>query len=174
MTAATGEQAPYVVAKIRVQSGKPGDVTLWGMSGDLYSWFEEGAANASALNEIDANGEVEYLIYDLEYSWEGSINMLRLSFDNAEVGSVIYVEELRLFTTKEDAYAYAGEEIPTRAPETEKPTEDKTEAPNENKTEAPSTEAPEQSEGGCKSVVAASVVAIVAAAAAFVALKKKD
>jgi len=175
LTMATGEEAPYVVAKLRVESGKPGDVTLWGMSGDLYSWFEEGAANASALNDIDANGEVEYLIYDLEYSWEGSINMLRLSFDNAEVGSVIYVEEIRLFTNKEEAYAYAGEEIPTRAPETEKPTEDKTEAPDENKTEAPTTDVIDDEEkGGCKSVVSASVVAIVAAAAAFVALKKKD
>ena len=174
LTMATGEEAPYVVAKIKVESGKPGDVTLWGMSGETYSWFEEGAINATAENSIDANGEVEYLIYDFEFNWSDNINMLRLSFENAEVGSVIYVEEIRFFTTKEDAYAYAGEEIPTRAPETEKPTEDKTEVPSENKTEAPTTDAPEQKEGGCKSVVAASVVAIVAAAAAFVALKKKD
>lgn len=174
ITPLTGQEAAYVVAKVKVESGNPGTPTLWGIAGEYGSWWETGVVTTTPENEVKANGEVEYLIYDLEYSWEGSINMLRLSFEDIAADAVLYVEELRLFTSKEDAYAYAGEEIPTRAPETEKPTEDKTEAPDENKTEAPSTEAPEQSKGGCQSVVAASVVAIVAAAAAFVALKKKD
>lgn len=173
LTSLTGEEAAYVVAKIKVESGNPGIPTLWGIAGDYGSWWETGVVTAAPKNEMKANGEVEYLIYDLQYSWEGSINLFRLSFEGMEAGAVVYVEELQIFTNKEDAYAYAGEEIPTKAPETEKPTEDKTEDPGENKTEAPSTEAPEQSEGGCKSVVAVSVVAIVAAAA-FVALKKKD
>ena len=174
LTPLTGKEAAYVVAKIKVESGNPGIPTLWGIAGDYGSWWETGVVTAAPKNEMKANGEVEYLIYDLEYSWEGSINLFRLSFEGMEAGAVVYVEELQIFTNKEDAYAYAGEEIPTKAPETEKPTEDKTEDPGENKTEAPSTEAPEQSEGGCKSVVAVSAVAVVAAAAAFVALKKKD
>ena len=173
LTPLTGEEAAYVVAKVKVESGNPGIPTLWGIAGEFGSWWETGVVTAAPENEMTANGEVGYLIYDLEFSWSGSINLLRLSFEGMEADAVVYVEELQIFTNKQDAYAYAGEEIPTRAPETEKPTdtEDKTEAPT---TEAPTTDAPEQKEGGCKSVVAASVVAIVAAAAAFVALKKKD
>jgi hypothetical protein len=87
--------------------------------------------------------------------------------------ATVYVEEIQLFTTKEEAYAYAGQEIPTQAPETEEPTtEEITEAVTTEKTEN-TTEA-EKSEGGCKSAVAMSLVAFVAVAAACVALKKKD
>ena len=123
---------------------------------------------------MKANGEVEYLIYNLEAAWAGSINMLRLSFEDMAADAVLYVEEIRLFASMEDAYNYAGEEILTRPPVVVDPGEDKTETPStEAKTEEVTTDS-EKTEGGCKSVVAASVVAVVAAAAAFVALKKKD
>jgi hypothetical protein len=58
-------------------------------------------------------------------------------------------------------------EAPTAAPETEAP---ETEAPA---TDAPATEAPTtEAEGGCGSVIGFSVIAVLAAAAAAVALKK--
>ena len=80
-----------------------------------------------------------------------------------------------LFDTLENALAATGSEkatepeteAPTQAPETEAPTE----APAGNATE-PNTEAP--AESGCGSVVGFGAVAILAAAAAAVALKKKD
>ena len=59
-------------------------------------------------------------------------------------------------------------------PVTEAPTEVPTEAPTETPTEAP-TEAPTETEapaGGCKSVIGFSAIAVLAAAAAAVALKK--
>ena len=63
-------------------------------------------------------------------------------------------------------------EAPTAAPETEAPeTEAPTAAPETN---APETTAPATTEGGCASVVGFGAVAVLAAAAAFVALKKKD
>jgi hypothetical protein len=58
-------------------------------------------------------------------------------------------------------------EAPTAAPETEAP---ETEAPA---TDAPATEAPTtETEGGCGSVIGFSAIAILAAAAAAIALKK--
>jgi hypothetical protein len=69
----------------------------------------------------------------------------------------------------------------TEAPETEAKTEAATQAPEtEAATQAPAadTKAPETTaaatEGGCASVVGFGAVAVLAAAAAFVALKKKD
>lgn len=174
LTPLTGEEAAYVVAKIRVESGNPGTPTLWGIAGDYGSWWETGVVTAAPENEMKANGEVEYLIYNLEAAWAGSINMLRLSFEDMAADAVLYVEEIRLFASMEDAYNYAGEEILTRPPVVVDPGEDKTETPStEAKTDEVTTDS-EKTEGGCKSVVAASVVAVVAAAAAFVALKKKD
>lgn len=173
LTLLNGEDIPYAVVKLKAEGESITKVNLVPAAGDHHAWFEAVDNTAENVNELKANGETEYLIFDLSYTWEGGINLICLAFPEMTADSTVYVEEIQLFTNKEAAYAYAGEEIPTRAPETEKPTEDKTEAPDENKTEAPSTDTPEE-KGGCKSVVAASVVAVVAAAAACVALKKKD
>ena len=63
-------------------------------------------------------------------------------------------------------------EAPTAAPDTEAPTEAATQAATEAGTSA-GTQAPTEDEG-CASVVGMGAVAVLAAAAAFVALKKKD
>ncbi len=174
LTLLNGEDIPYAVVKLKAEGESITKVNLVPAAGDHHAWYEAVDNTVENDNEIKANGETEYLIFDLSYTWEGGINLICLAFPDMAADATVYVEEIQLFTNKEEAYAYAGEEIPTKAPETEKPTEDKTEVPSENKTEAPTTDAPEQKEGGCKSVVAASVVAVVAAAAACVALKKKD
>ncbi len=174
----TGEEAQYVVVKMKVESGKVGDMNLLPAAGDTHSWFEAGQDSVTTDKGVDSSGEIEYLLFDMADSWSGSINLICLQFLEMEPNAVAYVEEVRLFATMEEAYAYAGAEMPTTEAETEEPVEDKTEASTTDAptTDAPeaTTEAPEQSEGGCKSVVAASVVAVVAAAAACVALKKKD
>ena len=78
-------------------------------------------------------------------------------------------------TTPEETEAPTEE--PTEAPETEEPTEEPTEAPTDAATDAPATDAPAteqetEAEGGCGSVIGFSAIAILAAAAAAVALKK--
>ena len=175
LTLLNGEDAEYAVVKLKIEGGNVGTVNLYGAAGDNHAYYEAAEDSCVVANEnaIKANGETEYLIFDMFYTWEGGINLICLEFVEMDANAIVYVEEIQLFKNKEEAYAYAGVEIPTKAPDTEKPTE-----PDDDVTTAPAddvtTEAPEQNEGGCKSVVAVSVVAIVAAAAAFVALKKKD
>ncbi|MBQ7911175.1 MAG: PT domain-containing protein, partial [Clostridia bacterium] len=77
-------------------------------------------------------------------------------------------------TTPEETEAPTEE--PTEAP-TEEPTEEPTEAPTDAATDAPATDAPAteqetEAEGGCGSVIGFSAIAVLAAAAAAVALKK--
>jgi hypothetical protein len=91
------------------------------------------------------------------------------------------------FRSIAEAQAYTSARL-NMAPETEAPTEEKTEAPTDEVTEAPETNAPEQggdatqapdgeqttapAKEGCGSVIGFSAIAILAAAAAAVALKK--
>ena len=89
------------------------------------------------------------------------------------------------FRSIEEAQAYTSARL-SMEPETEAPTEEKTEAPTDEVTEAPTdaetdapatdapaTEAPtEAPKSGCGSVIGFSAIAILAAAAAAVALKK--
>ena len=68
----------------------------------------------------------------------------------------------------ESAFSYAGREMETEAPKTEAP-----------ETQAPETQAPAQTtepagKSGCGSMIGFGAIAVVAAAAAAVALKKKD
>ena len=91
------------------------------------------------------------------------------------------------FRSIAEAQAYTSARL-SMEPETEAPTEEKTEAPTDEVTEAPETNAPEQggdatqapdgeqttapAKEGCGSVIGFSAIAILAAAAAAVALKK--
>ena len=82
----------------------------------------------------------------------------------------------QFFEDLDAALAATGSEKATEAPETEAP---ETDAPE---TEAPATEAPEApaetdapaKKGGCGGVIGMGAVAVLTAAAAAVALKKKD
>lgn len=77
-------------------------------------------------------------------------------------------------TTPEETEAPTEEETEAPTEEaTEAPTDAETEAPTEAPTDAPATDAPtEPAEGGCGSVIGFSAIAVLAAAAAAVALKK--
>ncbi len=175
VTLLDGDSVSYAVVKYKLEGGNIGKVNMYAAAGDYHSWFEarDNGCMFANENEIKATGEVAYLIYDLSYSWEGVINIISLEFTEMDANAVAYVEEIQLFNSKEEAYAYAGEEIPTKAPATEEPTTEPAGEVTTEKAETTTTEA-EKSEGGCKSAVAMSVVAFVAVAAACVALKKKD
>ena len=113
-----------------------------------------------------------------QVSWTAYDNGINLELDYVDgieftcPGIVVVSPE---DTTPEETEAPTEPE--TDAPETEEPTEEPTEAPTDAATDAPATDAPAteqetEAEGGCGSVIGFSAIAVLAAAAAAVALKK--
>ena len=105
-----------------------------------------------------------------------SLNWAYSIGDETNIGAEFKILGFEFFNTVEDALAATGGEAAT-----EPPTEPKTEAPTDEPTEAPTADAGNNgdngdttTDGGCASVIGMGAVAVLAAAAAFVALKKKD
>ncbi len=137
--------------------------------------------------------EYSYVIVDLTDMWEGRINSVRLDW-TGDVGSEYYIEYMAFFRSPEEALAYGeayvvkqGVDIEDSADETDAPTDDAgedTDAPTAEGDTAADTQAPTaegdttvddgDTAGGCASVVGFGSVAILAAAAAAVACKKKN
>ena len=145
------------------------------------------------IDEYDFGEGWSMSIADLtdDPDWEGKMNGLRLDFYDIdymdEEGKSFDLAYFAAFRTVEEAEQYAkdyllallGKMPETEAPTTEAPT---TEAPT---TEAPTTEAPATGEGevttedtvstgGCKTLVAMPVVALVAMLGVAFVAKKKD
>ena len=133
-------------------------------------------------NQIKCDGTEEYWIFDFsDESDFGSevINNMQINWaysmgEESNLNAEFVLMGFQFFDSMDDALAATGGEKATEAP-TEEPTEaPETEAP----TDAPATEAPTTPEteapvkGGCGSVIGFSAVAVLAAAAAAVALKK--
>ena len=169
--------------------------TLWYAAGEITS------ANTNytypfSIYDGEFFGEDEEYIFvpvDLTDMWEGRINGIRLDFNMADESTREF--ELcfaGMFRSVEEAYTYANNwlakgGVETKDPTaTETPTEPDTDAPADETTAAPDAEttAPSAEEttaatneteaaaSGCGSVIGFSAVAILAAAAAAVALKK--
>ena len=131
-------------------------------------------------NEIKCDGTEEYWIFDFSDEsdfYSGVINSMSINWaysvgEEENLGAEFVLLGFQFFDTLEDALNATGGEEATEAPteeKTEAPTEEATEAP----TDAPATEAPtEAPKSGCGSVIGFSAVAVLAAAAAAVALKK--
>jgi hypothetical protein len=131
-------------------------------------------------NEIKCDGTEEYWIFDFSDEsdfYNGVINSMSVNWaysvgEEENLGAEFVLLGFQFFDTLEDALNATGGEEATEAPteeKTEAPTEEATEAP----TDAPATEAPtEAPKSGCGSVIGFSAVAVLAAAAAAVALKK--
>ena len=133
-------------------------------------------------NNIKCDGSEEYWIFDFTDEKEFSadiINSLNINWaysmgEESNLRAEFVIMGFQLFDTLENALAATGGEKATEAP-----TEEKTEAPTDPATEAPAptvteptTEAPVES--GCGSVMGFGAAAVLVAAAAVVALKKKD
>ena len=168
--------------------------TLWYAAGEI-----PGATNGYtvpfSIYDGEFYGEDEEYIFvpvDLTDLWEGRFNSIRLDFNMAdETTREFDLCFAGMFRSVDEAYTYANNwlsantEVETKDPNateeetTEAPTEAATTAPAEEATtaapdadvttEATETEAPKS---GCGSVIGFSAVAILAAAAAVVALKK--
>lgn len=171
----SAENIKYIAVKLKI-SGTIEDMNIWGLAGDHNSIHDTGALMAD--NWPQCNGESEYMLFNMEEQWTGLINQFAFQIVNPAADAVIYIEEIALFTNGDDAYAYAGMDKETEAPETEA---SDTEAPETNApaagTEAPETEAPAAetdapAKDGCGSVIGFSAAAILMAAAAAFIFKK--
>ncbi len=134
-------------------------------------------------NSIKCDGSEEYWIFDFtdekDFS-ENVINSISINWaysvgEESNIGAEFVLMGLELYDTMENALAATGSEkatepeteAPTQAPETEAPTQAPAGAVTDPETEAPA-------ESGCGSVMGFGAVAVLAAVAAAVALKKKD
>jgi hypothetical protein len=167
--------------------------TMWYAAGEIPG-ATDGYTLPFSIYDGEFYGEDEEYIFvpvDLTDMWEGRFNSIRLDFNMADESTREF--ELcfaGMFRSVDEAYTYANEwlagntEVETKDPNaTEPETEPETEAPTEAETEAPTaapeagdtTAAPQETEApkeGCGSVIGFGAVAILAAAAAAVALKK--
>ena len=172
--------------------------TLWYAAGD-YSGATNGLTVPFSVYDGEFYGSGEEYVFvpvDLTDLWEGRINSIRLDLAIAdEANREFDVCFAGMFRSEEEAYTYAKEylvtagvldpnateapettaEPETAAPETNAPAGETNAPADETKAPAGETTAPAATtEGGCASVIGMSAVAVLAAAAAFVALKKKD
>ena len=172
--------------------------TLWYAAGEVL-----GAQNDcqfpfsiydGEMYEAADGTEYFYMLIDLDGMWEGKINTIRMDLAMQDEASREFdILFAGMFRSYDEGKAYGEEHLKTigvldsdwteapettAAPETEAPETNATVDTNATDTGAADTKAPETTaattEGGCASVIGMSAVAVLAAGAAFVALKKKD
>ena len=157
--------------------------TLWYAAGNVAS-----ASNGYTLpfsvydGEMYDVGDDEYIFIpmDLTDLIDGRIHGMRVDMAMPDADTREFdVCFAGMFRSEEEAYAYVEAWFAEMNIETEAPEEDTTAAPADETTAAPTetTAAPAETDPvkeGCGSVIGVSAVAILAAAAAAVALKKKE
>ncbi len=165
------QEYPYVVIKLKID-GYVDDFELFYCAGEVTAATPGVSTNTDY--PCDASGEIEYIIYDLTGDCEGVYNQFRFDPVGAEEDTMIYLYEVALFATEDEAIAYAGldqeETEETTVEESEETTAEETEKES---TKKPSATKPVEEEKGCGSIISiGAVVAIVALGA--VCIKKKD
>lgn len=162
---------PFVVFKLKIE-GYVDDLELFYAAGEITG--PTGGYSTTTDYPCECNGEVEYIIFDLTGDCEGNYNAFRFDAMGADEDTLIFLYEMALFATIEEAEAYAQIEE-TEAPETEETTEEATtEAPQtEEQTTTADTRPPREEKKDCNSVVSiGAIVAIVSLG--IVCIKKKD
>ena len=185
-----GSRGDYVVIRYRTSSDKGGDLGLSYRTGETPEYD----LDMCYYDGVGTDGEWHTVIFYMtgEPGWNGAnfiLNLCLVPFYDAEdfaqeTFDVAWIKFYQNDPTDlyEGDFYVAGSEEETTAEETEAPTEEATTAPAED-TEAPTnapevtTEAPTDApveKKGCGSVIGFGAVAVMAAMAAAVALKKKD
>ena len=173
LTPLTGEEVSYIVLRFAVpEDGYYDDFEIYHCAGTLAAPTEEAKATSEYCDE--ANG-FTYFIFNLEGAWEGDIHQLRIDPIGMDEGNVIYLMEIAMFKTEEDAYNWCGfeEEEETEASTTEEAatTEAQTEEETEADTKKPAAK-PEEKKG-CGGVVSVgAIIAIISLG--IVCINKKD
>lgn len=173
LTPLTGEEASFLVLKVFVpEGGYYDDFELFYCAGDTVSPTQDMATYSEYCDE--ANG-FAYFIYNLEGLWSGNIHLLRIDPTGLDEGDILYVNELAMFKTEDEAIAWCGFE----EKETEETTEEQTEEPTtaevttEEQTTKPESIRPKDEKKDCKGVIGVGAfVAIISLG--IVCFKKKD
>ena len=171
--------------------------TIWYAAGDVTG-AQDGYYSTFSIYDgkfyEDAEGnEYVFVPFDMEDLWEGRINSIRVDINMTDPENREFdICFAGMFRSEEEAFVYAEEYLAAKGVDVTV-----TEAPNttaEPETQAPDTNAADTNAtvdtnggegvgtnagngkptGGCASVVSFGAVAVLATAAAFVALKKKD
>jgi hypothetical protein len=171
------EKYKVVVLKVKAPAicleSDPNMTVMVGRDTEIYG--------KEVANQIKCDGTEEYWIFDFSDEpdfYSDVISSIKINWaysvgEESNLDAEFVLMGFQFYKTIEDAMSATGGEAAT-----EKPTEAPTEAPEtEAPTDAPATEAPttqetEPAKGGCGSVIGFSAIAVLAAAAAAVALKK--
>jgi hypothetical protein len=171
------EKYKVVVLKVKAPAvcldSDPNMTVMVGRDTEIYG--------KEVANQIKCDGTEEYWIFDFSDEpdfYSDVISSMKINWaysvgEESNLDAEFVLMGFQFYKTIEDAMSATGGEAAT-----EKPTEAPTEAPEtEAPTDAPATEAPttqetEPAKGGCGSVIGFSAIAVLAAAAAAVALKK--
>ena len=173
----TADKAAYAILKIKNIS----------MNNTAVELSVNGSDKAVTALLEDGN-DWQYVVFKLsDAGLAGELTSLRIDWEKAanEAGNTAYLADIFFVSTEEQADALTkGQYIfpiqpviePETEPETEAPTEEVTDpetTPDADTTEAATTET-QAPEGGCKASVGLTSAAILAACAAFVALRKRE
>ena len=164
---------PFVVFKIKVE-GYVDDIELFYAAGDVLG--ATGGYSTTTDYPCMCTGEIEYIMYDLTGDCEGIYNMFRFDPMGADEDTFVYLYEMALFATEEEAIAYAGfdqetePETSTEAATTEPATEEESEEATTEKQPAATKPVEDKGCGGIVSIGA--LVAIISLG--VVCIKKKD
>ena len=168
----TADKAAYAVLKVK-------NVSLNNTAVDLSV---NGSDKAVTVLLEDGN-DWQYLVFDLtEAGFAGELTSLRIDWEKAanEAGNTMLLADIFFVSTEEQVDALThGQYIfpvqPVMEPETEAPSEpsaDENADPSDTRSD---TETPtEKPVGGCKASVGMTAATILAACAAFVALRKRE
>ena len=168
----TADKAAYAVLKVK-------NVSLNNTAVDLSV---NGSDKAVTVLLEDGN-DWQYLVFDLtEADFTGELTSLRIDWEKAanEAGNTMLLADIFFVSTEEQVDALThGQYIfpvqPVMEPETEAPSEpsaDENADPSDTRSD---TETPtEKPVGGCKASVGMTAATILAACAAFVALRKRE
>ena len=169
------EDAKVITLKCKAE-GNIDDFELFYCSSSQVNFSPDSSCYATNI-WTDEQGYT-YFMYDLEDLWEGSVNFLR--FDpSMDEETVVYLHEMVILDSVEEAYAYGGYELVTTE-QTETSAEETT-APEA--TEQVTEQVPEQvteqvteptKAGGCKSFVALGTVVVALLGLGIICTKKKD
>lgn len=202
-TSYAADDFPVVCMMLRNYWGTDG--TFWYCAGDVMGAQNDCVTGWSLYDDTTktygANDEYCLVMVDLSDMWWGRIHSVRLVFEGLTPDDPEYGEFDLMwwgcFRSVDEATAYgdafmAGQDVGTKAPETEAPAteapvvteapKDETKAPVNDETKAPVdgttadssnvTEA-SKSDDGCASVIGGAVAVLASAMVAAVALKKK-
>ncbi len=168
----TADKAAYAVLKVK-------NISLNNTAVDLSV---NGSDKAVTVLLEDGN-DWQYLVFDLtEAGFAGELTSLRIDWEKAanEAGNTMLLADIFFVSTAEQVDALThGQYIfpvqPVMEPETEAPSEPSADE-NADPSDTPSdTETPtEKPVGGCKASVGMTAATILAACAAFVALRKRE